>query len=212
MTSPTTCIRRATAEDAAALRELYVAYFDEHRQWYAFSPPRERYAHIFGGYWADRTQHYFVATVDGAIAGFMRCALKSNASPTGYVLRGAHGGRRERINDAKRTARATLQAAARGISGGRGRSTERVAGVVNDFFVAHDFRGQGLASRLLDAGFVWWRTHSAEFVALEVMAQNENAIGFYERYGFHTERRVMMMPLNDAPESVTSRDTPLRDT
>jgi len=51
-------------------------------------------------------------------------------------------------------------------------------------FVDRDFRRQGIATRLLD--WMYTKIWSDKKVRLDVLADNESAFAFYQRYGFRT--------------------------
>lgn len=55
--------------------------------------------------------------------------------------------------------------------------------------VAHDWRGKGVGSALMDAAEEWARAHDVHKLSLGVFAHNERAIALYLRHGFVEEGR-----------------------
>jgi ribosomal protein S18 acetylase RimI-like enzyme len=54
--------------------------------------------------------------------------------------------------------------------------------------VAPEFRGQGIAQKLMDAALTWIGPHAA--VQLGVIHFNERALAFYRKYGFEDTGRI----------------------
>ncbi|WP_251343340.1 GNAT family N-acetyltransferase [Haloplanus halophilus] len=61
-------------------------------------------------------------------------------------------------------------------------------GVVRDLYVVAERRGEGVGSSLLDAAEASLRNRGADVVAVEAMADNEDAIRLYERRGYRPHR------------------------
>ena len=59
-------------------------------------------------------------------------------------------------------------------------------GHVDSFYVLPETRGQGVGRRLMEAAYAAMREAGASTVALEMVADNEVARGFYEQEGFTT--------------------------
>ena len=66
---------------------------------------------------------------------------------------------------------------------------------VFDIFVAEDARRRGVAQKLLDFAFEWFRDQGLDKVKLEVAENNHRAMPLYVKMGFRPERRVMGRPL-----------------
>lgn len=69
--------------------------------------------------------------------------------------------------------------------------------VVGDLYVAAPYRGTGLARRLLDRAAERAREAGCAEVVLDVDADNERALGFYEKVGFETVRYRMAVGVGD---------------
>lgn len=67
---------------------------------------------------------------------------------------------------------------------------------VEEVYVVPAYRGEGLASALLDRIESWARERNCAHVSLEVNARNESAIGLYDRRGFTVRRHRMDRPLD----------------
>jgi ribosomal protein S18 acetylase RimI-like enzyme len=52
-------------------------------------------------------------------------------------------------------------------------------------WLSPDFRGSGVANRLMDAVFDWAASNDFEIVRAEVRRGNEAALRFYQKYGFN---------------------------
>lgn len=61
-------------------------------------------------------------------------------------------------------------------------------GIVENLYVLPDRRGEGIGSRLLTAAEQRLRDHGADTVALNVMADNEDARRFYRDHGYTPHR------------------------
>lgn len=65
---------------------------------------------------------------------------------------------------------------------------------VGDFYVEKSRRGTGLARDLLDCVVDCARESGIPELSLDVDADNERAIGFYEKIGFEAHRHYMTVP------------------
>lgn len=63
-----------------------------------------------------------------------------------------------------------------------------VRGVVRDVYVVPNHRGAGIGSALLDAAEAALRDRGVDVIGLEAMAENDDAIRFYERRGYRRQR------------------------
>ena len=61
-------------------------------------------------------------------------------------------------------------------------------GVVRDLYVVPERRGEGVGGRLLDAAEAALRDRGVGVVAVEALADNADAIRFYERRGYRSHR------------------------
>jgi XTP/dITP diphosphohydrolase len=66
--------------------------------------------------------------------------------------------------------------------------TERKIVEIDEIVVAEDARGEGFGSALLEAAKAWAKEQPCNFIELNVWAQNEAAIRFYEGRGFVDHR------------------------
>jgi len=73
--------------------------------------------------------------------------------------------------------------------------SSRPHGFVYDIYVAEHARRQGVARRLLEFAFGWFRNQGLWKVKLEVASNNVRARPLYEQLGFRAERLVMGKPL-----------------
>ena len=64
-------------------------------------------------------------------------------------------------------------------------------GTISEVYVAPDYRGQGIASELLDRAEAWAADRGCEYVSLSVNEDNETARRVYESRGYSTRRRKM---------------------
>lgn len=65
-------------------------------------------------------------------------------------------------------------------------------GEVESIYVDADWRGQGLGRWFMEAALAWFDERGAEQVILGVVAGNDRALGFYERFGFFPRTTVLM--------------------
>jgi ribosomal protein S18 acetylase RimI-like enzyme len=65
---------------------------------------------------------------------------------------------------------------------------DRTRGVVRDLYVVPDRRGEGVGERLLGAAEAALRDRGVAVVAVEALADNADAIRFYERRGYRSHR------------------------
>ncbi|MDO4499438.1 MAG: GNAT family N-acetyltransferase [Coriobacteriaceae bacterium] len=56
--------------------------------------------------------------------------------------------------------------------------------MVSDVWVHPDFQHRGLASMLMENAIAHGRSEGAELIALDVLANNDSAIGLYKKHGF----------------------------
>ncbi|AEH38549.1 GNAT family N-acetyltransferase [Halopiger xanaduensis] len=69
--------------------------------------------------------------------------------------------------------------------------------VIGDIFVREPYRGTGLARDLIDRAAARARDGGCAELALEVGADNERALAFYEKVGFEPFRHRMRIDLGD---------------
>lgn len=65
------------------------------------------------------------------------------------------------------------------------------AGVIESIFIEADYRGQGIGDALMQRTLAWMDDRHAPIKRVVVAAGNEEAFGFYARYGFHPRRIVL---------------------
>ncbi len=73
---------------------------------------------------------------------------------------------------------------------------EAKTGEIESIFVAEDYRGSGVGGTLLQKALTWMDVKAAEKKVVAVGAGNENAFGFYGRYGFRSRKTVMEQTKN----------------
>ncbi len=67
----------------------------------------------------------------------------------------------------------------------------RPIGFIFDIHVAEEVRRKGVAQKLLEFAFKWFKSQGLEKVKLEVAENNQRARPLYQRMGFRPERHVM---------------------
>ena len=65
------------------------------------------------------------------------------------------------------------------------------AGVVESIFIEADYRGQGIGDALMQHTLAWMDDHNVSIKRVVVAAGNEEAFGFYARYGFRPRHIVL---------------------
>ena len=65
---------------------------------------------------------------------------------------------------------------------------DRTRGIIENIYVDPEYRNDGLGKRLLDAAEEELVERGADTVALEVLADNEDARRFYRRHGYESHR------------------------
>ena len=64
-------------------------------------------------------------------------------------------------------------------------------GEIDSIFVLQGYRGLGIGEQLMQKGLQWMDEMGAEKIVVNVAAGNEQAFGFYERYGFYPRRTML---------------------
>lgn len=67
--------------------------------------------------------------------------------------------------------------------------------LVGDIYVRESSRGTGLARELIDRSATQAREAGCQELTLEVAADNERALAFYEKLGFETRRHQLTVPV-----------------
>ena len=67
-------------------------------------------------------------------------------------------------------------------------------GEVDSLYVKPDFRGAGLGGRLCSAAIQWLDDNGAMEINVQVAEGNEEAMVFYEKFGFKLRSHVMRIP------------------
>jgi len=65
------------------------------------------------------------------------------------------------------------------------------AGAVESIFIEADYRGQGIGDALMQHALAWMDGHNVPVKRVVVAAGNEEAYGFYARYGFRPRHIVL---------------------
>lgn len=68
---------------------------------------------------------------------------------------------------------------------------------IGDIYVRKPYRGTGLARELIDHAAEWASEAGCGVLTLEVDVDNERAIAFYEKLGFETHRRQMLVAVEE---------------
>jgi Acetyltransferases len=69
--------------------------------------------------------------------------------------------------------------------------------VIGDFYVAPDYRGSGLADKLVARAAQAGRESGCSELALNVDVDNKRARAYYERLGFETARHRLRVPVSE---------------
>jgi ribosomal protein S18 acetylase RimI-like enzyme len=83
--------------------------------------------------------------------------------------------------------------------GGYGLDVQK--GVVENIYVAPEYRGQGVGSALLDCAERRLAARGVDRVGLEAMADNEDARRFYRRHGYDVHRVELEKPVENDTHS-----------
>jgi len=70
--------------------------------------------------------------------------------------------------------------------------------MINDLYIEEEYRGQGLASRLLERCLEYLKSRGVEEVRVSVSAENAPAISLYRKVGFMDQMIIMSRPLQPA--------------
>ena len=73
---------------------------------------------------------------------------------------------------------------------------DEFVGYIKNVYVAPELRGQGYGHRLLETAEEWFRAEGAPKAALDASVCNQQALSFYAKAGYCTERLRMEKPLN----------------
>lgn len=65
-----------------------------------------------------------------------------------------------------------------------------------DLFVKEGFRGKGVGGQLLDSAKQWARSRELDYIELNVLAENENGVQFYDREKFTVVSHMMFEDSN----------------
>ncbi|HET8632340.1 MAG TPA: GNAT family N-acetyltransferase [Thermomicrobiales bacterium] len=74
-------------------------------------------------------------------------------------------------------------------------------GLIEEFYIADEWRGRGVGGRLTAAAFDWLRRQGAERAEVGAYAWNEAALAFYRRQGFGAETITLTRPLDPSDEA-----------
>jgi GNAT superfamily N-acetyltransferase len=72
-----------------------------------------------------------------------------------------------------------------------------VYGYVQSLFVAEPWRTHGLGRRLMDTAHTWAREQGATQMRLTTWEFAEGPLHFYDKLGYRTIQRTLMLPLSD---------------
>ncbi len=64
-------------------------------------------------------------------------------------------------------------------------------GEIDSIFVLQSYRGFGIGEQLMQKGLQWMDEMGGEKIVANVAAGNEQAFGFYEKYGFYPRRTML---------------------
>ncbi|WP_367888864.1 GNAT family N-acetyltransferase [Paenibacillus sophorae] len=64
-------------------------------------------------------------------------------------------------------------------------------GELDSIFVLQDFRGSGIGQELMTLSLGWFKTNSIENIAISVLFGNDEALPFYEKFGFYPRTYVL---------------------
>jgi ribosomal protein S18 acetylase RimI-like enzyme len=64
-------------------------------------------------------------------------------------------------------------------------------GEIDSIFIESDYRGLGIGDKFMTLSLEWLNNHNVKQKILVVAGGNEQALGFYEKYGFHTRTLVL---------------------
>ena len=70
-------------------------------------------------------------------------------------------------------------------------SLEGGTGEIDSLYVSPDCRGTGTGSRLMERGLEWLAGSGCEKIRISVAHGNEQALGFYEKFGFKKRFTVL---------------------
>lgn len=65
------------------------------------------------------------------------------------------------------------------------------AGVIESIFIEAEYRRQGIGDALMQHALAWMDEHDVSMKRVVVAVGNEEAFGFYQRYGFHSRHIVL---------------------
>ncbi|WP_408634775.1 GNAT family N-acetyltransferase [Paenibacillus zanthoxyli] len=64
-------------------------------------------------------------------------------------------------------------------------------GELDSIFVLQDYRGYGIGQELMTLSLDWLKTNSAKTIAISVLFGNDEALPFYEKFGFYPRTYVL---------------------
>ena len=73
--------------------------------------------------------------------------------------------------------------------------TQQTHGFIEDLYIAPQFRRHGYAEKLARAAFAEISRHGACEIQLEVLANNQQALAFWQKLGLSMRHHVLAMPL-----------------
>lgn len=75
-------------------------------------------------------------------------------------------------------------------------TNKNLIGEIDSLFVEDEYRHYGLGDKLINSALEWLNSNEVKTKIIGVAEGNENALGFYKRYGFY-KRRVILEQVND---------------
>lgn len=68
-------------------------------------------------------------------------------------------------------------------------------GYISDLYVDENYRGSGLADKLMDECIIWIKGKGIENVRLNVNSENKRAINFYQKIGFKEVNKTLYLKI-----------------
>jgi len=188
-------VREACLDDLDALSTLFKAHIEEQARWnplFQLNPEFSFIAfvrnHIMSG-----SQMILLAHDNGEIIGFVRLNIQKGESLLEFRESGGDRlFRRLSPGAALRKILAWLKAFIKKIDSLPRMSQPMVIGYIADIFIVPDHRKQGVGQLLLSHGIDWLRRQDVEWIYLQVQAENQAGIKFWQKNQFKPSNLFMI--------------------
>lgn len=75
-------------------------------------------------------------------------------------------------------------------------SIEGYSGEIESIFIEKEYRKFGFGGKLMESALKWFKEKNIKDIKINVVYNNNDALPFYERYGFKVGNYILSQPIN----------------